>query len=192
MDRRVSRHCKVHFRQVRISEYTIVRKNSQGQGAGQSVAGGWISKLQSLRIVNRVPTGVRSNVWQARWRDSCQAAARETGEDSGHLRSTFVEEQVLGRRFLQLGWSLSHSLHFLPRQRGQEGGRNHLPQACERLVGRHLFPRVVEDGHCNDEREGLNTVAVAMTNAKAYEQGWAFWLNCELVKLEVHCFYVCN
>jgi hypothetical protein len=60
------------------------------------------------------------------------------------------------------------------------------------LVGRHLFPRVVEDGHCNDEREGLNTVAVAMTNAKAYEQGWAFWLNCELVKLEVHCFYVCN
>jgi len=39
-------------------------------------------------------------------------------------------------------------------------------------VGRHLFPRVLEDGDCEDEREGLNTVAVAMTNAKAYETGF--------------------
>ncbi len=169
MHRRVPRHGKVHFRQVRISGYTIVRKDRQGQGAGQSVAGGWISKLQSLRIVNRVPTSVGSDARQARRRDSCQAAARETGEDSGHLWSTSVQEQVLGRRFLQLGWSLSHSLHFLPRQHGQEGRRNHLPQACERLVGRHIFPRVVEGGDCEDEREGLKTGAVAMTNAKADE-----------------------
>ncbi len=192
MDRRVPRHGKVHFRQVRISGYPIVRKDSQGQGAGQSVAGGWISKLQSLRVVNRVPTGVRSNARQARRRDSCQAAARETGEGSGHLRSTPVQEQVLGRRFLQLGWSLSHSIHLLPRQHGQEGRRNHLPQACERLVGRHFFPRVVEDGDCEDEREGLNTVAVAMTNAKAYEQVLSVLANCELLKLEVHSFCVCN
>jgi hypothetical protein len=37
------------------------------------------------------------------------------------------------------------------------------------LVGRHIFPRVVEGGDCEDEREGLKTGAVAMTNAKADE-----------------------
>jgi hypothetical protein len=60
------------------------------------------------------------------------------------------------------------------------------------LVGRHFFPRVVEDGDCEDEREGLNTVAVAMTNAKAYEQVLSVLANCELLKLEVHSFCVCN
>jgi hypothetical protein len=60
------------------------------------------------------------------------------------------------------------------------------------LVGRHIFPRVVEGGDCEDEREGLKTGAVAMTNAKADEQVLSVLANCKLLKLEVHCFCVCN
>jgi hypothetical protein len=144
--RRVACYRQIHFRQVRGPGHPVVREDLEGEGACEPMVRGGVAELPPRDRKHRRPVGVQPVEGTGDRREARGRADGEAGEGAGRVRSAVVEEQVLGRRFLQHGRSVAPAVHTFPSERCQERRMRDLQEARQRVVGGHLLSSCLEEG----------------------------------------------